>query len=131
MWKNATIVLSIIICFGLIWGILSSNNDQLNVQTDFVPVREENGTQYIHILARGGYFPRQIKAKANMSTMLEIETKGTYDCSAALTIPKLGYQKFLPGTGITNIEIPKNVAINSLDILCSMGMYHTTINFNS
>lgn len=131
MWKNTTIVLSIIICFGLIWGILTSNSDQTSTQADFTAVREENGTQYIHILARGGYFPRQITAKANMPTILEMETKGTYDCSAALTIPKLNYQKFLPGTGITNIEIPKNMATNSLDVLCSMGMYHATVNFNA
>jgi plastocyanin domain-containing protein len=132
MWKKATIALSIIISLGLVWGIISINKDDpSNLQTNSNIVREENGVQYIRILARGGYSPKQITAKANMPTVLEIETKGTYDCSAALAIPKLGYQQFLPPTGVTKVEVPQNLASDSLDITCSMGMYSSVINFSS
>lgn len=132
MWKKATIILSIVISLGLIWVALSGNKDESsNLQTSSSVVREENGVQYIRILARGGYSPKQITAKANMPTVVEVETKGTYDCSAALTIPQLDYNKFLPATGVTTIEVPKNLAVNSLDITCSMGMYSSVINFSS
>lgn len=130
MWKKATIALSVIISLGLIWGALSINkNDSSDVQSSVNTIREENGVQYIRILARGGYFPRQITAKANMPTVLELETRGTYDCSSALTIPQLNYRKILPATGITKIEVPNDLAINSLDILCGMGMYRSVVNF--
>lgn len=130
MWKKITILLSTIISLGLIWLSISVNTDgSPGLQTGPNVLREENGVQYIRILARAGYSPKQITAKANMPTVLEIETKGTYDCSAALTIPKLDYQKFLPANGITKIEVSKSLATGSFDILCSMGMYSSEINF--
>lgn len=127
--KKILITLSIALSLGLIWVALSTNGEPATQSSDVV--RVENGTQYIRIVARGGYSPKQISATANMLTVLEIETKGTYDCSAALTIPKLGYSQFLPPTGVTKIEVPKNLATNSLDVTCSMGMYNSVINFNS
>lgn len=132
MFQKVIIMLSIGIGIGLIFGALNFNNDSgTTTQDGSQVVREENGIQYIRIAARGGYSPRQISAKANLPTVLEVETKGTYDCSAALTIPQLRYQKFLPPTGITKVEVPKNLAAGSLDILCSMGMYRAVVNFGS
>lgn len=92
-------------------------------------VREENGTQYIHLLARGGFHPQSVKAKANMPTVLELETKGTYDCSTAIVIPGLEYRNFLPATGLTKIEIPQEKTTGSLTGSCIMGMYYFTIDF--
>lgn len=132
MRKKAIITLCTLISIWLIWGALSTGNvEPTSAQTSSTAVREEDGIQYIRILARGGYSPRQITAKANIPTVLEIETKGTYDCSSALTIHQLNYQKFLPATGVIKIEVPKNLAVNTLDILCSMGMYSAMVNFGS
>jgi len=91
----------------------------------------ENGIQYINVFARSGYSPRQIKAKANMPTVLQMETKGTYDCTTAFTIPQLSYRTYLPATGITKIDIPKDKTIGSLTGTCSMGMYYFTVNFEA
>ncbi len=130
MSPKIIVAVSIIISAGLIWAGLSMRGNEQMPAEKTEAVREENGVQYIRVLARGGYSPSQITAKANMPTVLEIETKGTYDCSASLTIPQLNYQKFLPATGITKVEIPKNLAMNSLDLVCSMGMYSSTVNLS-
>lgn len=132
MLQKVIITLSVFLSFGLIWLALSfDNGGQANVSGNIDAVREENGVQYIRVLARGGYTPNQINAKANMPTVLEIETQGTYDCTAGVVIPELDYQEFLPATGVTEIEIPENLAINSLNLLCSMGMYSATVEFSS
>ncbi|MBI4235567.1 hypothetical protein HY604_04690 [Candidatus Peregrinibacteria bacterium] len=136
MAQKVILTLSVLISVGLIWGALtySPGGDRGDSGGSFenAPgvVREENGVQYIRIVARGGYKPSQISAKADIKTILEIETQGTYDCSAALNIPQLGFQQFLPATGVTPIEIPAEYAKDSLNILCSMGMYRSRIDFN-
>ncbi len=128
MSQKIYVAITLLISAGLIWTVLSpSSNPQSNGNTNVV--REENGVQYIRVFARGGYSPNQIEAKANLPTIIEVETKGTYDCSAALTIPQLNYQQFLPSSGVTEIKVPAERATNSLNLLCSMGMYGATINF--
>ena len=129
MKKN--IVIAILVSIGLIWILTYNSGEKNESQSGSSAVREENGTQYVHILARSGYTPNQIDVKANMPTVLEVETKGTYDCSSSINIPQLGYQKALPPTGVTNIEIPEDKATGSLNILCVMGMYRATVNFSS
>lgn len=130
--QKLIIVFSIVMSVGLIGFALNLNRNELaSIPSMNQAVREENGVQYIRVQARGGYSPRMITAKADIPTVLEIETKGTYDCSAAFTIPQLGYQEFLPATGVTKIEISKELAMNSITGLCSMGMYSFTLNFQS
>lgn len=130
--QKIIIALSVMMSVGIIWIAFNFNgNDSTPLPSSNAVVREENGVQYIRVLARSGYSPRQITAKADVPTVLEIETKGTYDCSAAFTLPQLGYQEFLPATGITKIEIPKELAMNSITGLCSMGMYSFTLDFQS
>lgn len=93
------------------------------------PVREENGMQIIRVLARGGYSPKTLTAKAGIPTRLELETRGTYDCSSAFTIPALSYEKQLPPTGVTDVEIGTYEKGSELLATCSMGMYSFTVNF--
>lgn len=93
-------------------------------------VRNENGVQVIRILARGGYRPRQISAAAGLPTRLEVETKGTYDCSSALVIPSIGFQKQLPSTGVTTVDLPPQSPGTQLHGLCAMGMFSFGIAFN-
>jgi heme/copper-type cytochrome/quinol oxidase subunit 2 len=92
-------------------------------------VREENGIQIAHVFARGGYAPRKITLAADKPAKLEVETKGTYDCSTAFTIPALDYRKQLPPTGITTIDIPQQKPGTKFTGLCSMGMYSFEIEF--
>lgn len=85
--------------------------------------------QIIKINAKGGYAPRKPIANANTPTVIEVETKGTYDCSSALSIPSLNYEKNLPPSGVTEIEVPPQKAGTKLAATCSMGMYGFDIRF--
>lgn len=141
--KDKYIILSAILGAGLILGTLwyVKTNQKCDEALGVCPVsgeqnidsgvtREENGTQIIRILARGGYSPRQISAKAGMPVRIEMETKGTYDCSSVFVIPSLKYQKRLPPTGVTVIDVPAQKSGSSLTGLCGMGMYSFEIEFN-
>lgn len=126
MLQKFLVAFSIALSVGLIWFALSIGNEPSDPISS---IRVEGGTQIIHVLARGGYSPRQIVAKADMPTVLEIETKGTYDCSLALNIPKVGFKKSLPNTGTTKIEVPREMTNGNLDGVCAMGMYSFTVDF--
>ena len=88
-----------------------------------------DGKQVIDISANGGYSPRKVIAKAGIPTILRVSTKGTFDCSASLVIPKLSYQKFLQPSGTEDIAIAPEQAQGTLQGLCSMGMYNFQIIF--
>ena len=92
-------------------------------------VEIRDGVQYVTIEARGGYSPRVSSAQAGIPTKLVVKTNGTYDCSAALVIRSVGYQKVLPQTGEETIDIGTAQAETSLQGTCSMGMYNFVINF--
>ncbi|KKU79439.1 MAG: putative membrane protein [Parcubacteria group bacterium GW2011_GWA2_47_7] len=116
----------------ILWLVISSGSGRQGGVTENLAetVRMENGVQIIHIIARGGYRPSNITASAGVATKLEMETKGAYDCSLAFTIPSLGYQKMLPPSGLTLVDIPVQSPGSSLQGLCSMGMYAVNIKFN-
>lgn len=92
-------------------------------------VTVENGKQIVSITAKGGYSPKSTKAEADMPTLLRIETTGTFDCSSALRLPSLDYEKNLPPSGVTEVELPPQPAGTVLKGLCSMGMYGFEILF--
>ncbi len=92
-------------------------------------VTEENGKQIITISAKSGFLPEVTEAKADMPTVLRIETKNTFDCSSVLALPSLDYQKNLPPTGITEVELPPQEAGSTFEGLCGMGMYRFEIAF--
>jgi len=89
----------------------------------------EDGVQYVDITARGGYTPRVTKAQAGMPTVIRMKTENTFDCSMALVIPDLNYQSYLKQSGVEEIEVPADKAQGTLEGLCSMAMYHFTIEF--
>ena len=89
-----------------------------------------DGKQIITISAKGGYSPRVTSAAAGLPTVIKMDTQGTFDCSSALIIPSLSYQKYLPPSGETLIDVPPQKAGAKLQGLCSMGMYNFTVNFN-
>ena len=89
-----------------------------------------DGKQIISISAKGGYLPRVTTARADIPTIIKVDTRGTFDCSSALVIPSLGYRKNLPPSGETLIDVPPQKTGTSLQGLCAMGMYNFSINFN-
>ena len=89
----------------------------------------ENGKQVIEISAKGGYSPRATTAKAGIPTIIRMKTQGTFDCSAALTVPKVGFQKFLPSSGATDIAISAEQAQGTVQGICGMGMYNFGVAF--
>jgi len=123
------LTLALVISIGIVFFGGSKNNpDSADVQSvQNVEIRD--GVQYVTINARGGYSPKVSTAQANMPTKLVVKTNGTYDCSAALVIRSIDYQKILPQTGEEIIDLGTPQA-GTLQGLCSMGMYNFTINFN-
>ncbi len=115
--------------------VLSKNNTPENAQA---PAKEEikksnvmieEGKQIVTISAKGGYLPKVTEVKADMPTVLRVETLNTFDCSAMLALPSMDYQKNLPPTGVTEIELPPQEAGSTFEGLCGMGMYRFEIVF--
>lgn len=127
---------SIIITLGLVVGIgilffgNSRNNTDSSVNQAMQNVEIREGVQYVTIEARGGYSPNVSTAKAGIPTKLIVKTNGTYDCSSALAIRSIGYQKILPQTGEEIIDIGVPETGTPLQGTCSMGMYNFVINFS-
>ena len=122
---NKTVL--IIISLGLVisLGIIFSKGKE-GLQS----VEIKNGIQYIRIEAGGGYSPEKTLAKAGIPTKLIMKTDGIFDCSASLVLPSIRFQKVLPQTGETEIDIGIPVAGVPFKGLCGMGMYSFEINFN-
>lgn len=127
-----TTFIGIAIAVFLIGGItaLISLSDESSSQTAQNNVSMIDGKQVIEITAKGGYSPRSTSAQANVPTVLKVKTQGTFDCSSALTIPALAWQKNLPPSGETLIEIPAQEVGTKLQGLCSMGMYNFVVIFS-
>jgi len=131
MNKIVSIILATVLVIGIgivFFGQLKNNPSLNGVQTaQNVEIRD--GVQYVTINARGGYSPKVSTAQANIPTKLVVKTNETYDCSAALVIRSIGYQKILPQTGEEIIDLGSPQS-GTLQGLCSMGMYNFKINFN-
>lgn len=119
-------VTTVLIFVGVFFLILSpsTNGDLKGIAV------QQGGTQIVEITAKTGYSPKTSTATANKPLTLRIDTKGTYDCSSGIRIPKLNITKQLPANGTTDIEIPAQTAGTKLDFTCSMGMYSGTIIFS-
>lgn len=130
MNKTASLIITAALVLGI--GILffgGPKSDTASTGTNPAQnVEIRDGVQYITIRALGGYSPRVSSAQANIPTKLIMETNGTYDCSAALVIKSIGYQKILPNTGEEIIDLGTPEA-GTLQGLCSMGMYNFAIDF--
>lgn len=129
--KTPTII-AIIIGGAFVVGAFMLSQDKTATPVDAQPltnVSVENGKQVVTISAKGGYLPRISEAKADTPTILRVDTNGTFDCSASLNIPSMNYQKNLPATGVTDIDIPPQKAGSTFEGLCGMGMYKFQIAF--
>ena len=108
--------------------IVVSRDDQNSQGVSLENIVVRDNVQYITITAQGGYTPRVTNAQANIPTKLIVKTDNTYDCSSALVIRSIKYQKMLSPTGeeIIDLGTPGPGVIKGT---CSMGMYGFTINF--
>ena len=125
---SIVITLGLVVALGIVFlGGSKSNNANTTESAQNTEIK--NGIQYITINAKTGYSPRVSTAKAGIPTKLIVKTNGTYDCSASLAIHSIGYQKILPQTGETEIDIgtPK---VGPFQGVCGMGMYSFVINFS-
>jgi len=134
--KNKTpliiIIAGIVIGLSIIFlGGAKGNNTGINnvTQSSTQNIEIKNGIQYITIDAKGGYSPKVSTAKAGIPTKLIMKTNGTYDCSAALVVKSVGYQKILPKTGEEIIDLGTPEAGIPIRGVCGMGMYSFLINF--
>ena len=122
------IVISILITGILVGGAIVLTRSNGTPPVDNVTVVE--GKQIIEVMAKGRYSPRLTTAKADIPTIVRMKTMGTYDCTAALKILNIGYEKMLPPTGVTDIELPPQKAGSTVQGMCAMGMYNFAIQFN-
>jgi len=127
MNKTASIILTLglVVAIGIVfWG--GKENSEL-IQN----IEIKDGIQYITIDAKGGYSPRISTAKAGIPTKLVVRTDGTYDCSSSLVVRAVGFQKLLPQTGETEIDLGIPEAGVPIEGVCGMGMYSFNVNFQN
>lgn len=136
--KNKTgiiiIIAGLVIGLGIIFiGGNKGGNTTVNtnnvIQGSTQNIEMKDGVQYITINAKGGYSPRVTTAKAGIPTKLIVKTDGTYDCSAALSIRAVGFQKILQKTGEETIDLGIPTAGVPIQGVCGMGMYNFALNF--
>lgn len=126
---SISIIVAGLLIGGAVLFVISGKTSENNTKKmDNVSVVD--GKQIIEIGAKGGYAPGVSVAKANIPTLLRIQTRGTFDCSSALTIPSIGYRANLPPSGVTEIEVPAQKSGATLQGLCAMGMYNFKVKFN-
>lgn len=121
-------VLAVIVALVLIGGALMFEKKGSDTAIDGANVSIVEGKQIIEINAKGGYKPYRSVAQAGMPTIIRFNTKGTFDCSAAVRIPSKNITKLLPQSGKTDIDI----GIPEAGILqgsCGMGMYPFEVDF--
>ena len=130
MNKTISIIITIalVIGIGIVFFRGSKNNTDSTGAQSMRNVEIRDGVQYVTINARGGYSPKVSTAQADIPTKLVVKTNGTYDCSAALVIRSIGYQKILTQTGEEVIDLG-SPQTGKLQGLCSMGMYSFAVNF--
>jgi len=123
---SSIITVALVVGIGVVFFGPSKNNAETGGPAQNVETRD--GVQYVTIHARGGYSPRVSMAQAGVPTKLIVKTDGTYDCSVALVIRSINYQKILSPTGEEVIDLGRPQA-GTLQGLCSMGMYNFVVNF--
>ena len=134
---NKNIIISIVIATALIIFAIVLTSPKTNNQSNSTSITEEtpvnnvsiiDGKQIIDIKAKGGYTPRKSVAKANIPTILRMNTSGTFDCSSSVRIPSMNIFKSLPQSGVTDIDLGTQ-KVGTLNGSCGMGMYPFEIEF--
>ncbi|OGI64895.1 hypothetical protein A3H53_03795 [Candidatus Nomurabacteria bacterium RIFCSPLOWO2_02_FULL_40_10] len=124
MNKTVSIIITLALVIGI--AIIFSGGGGKEAKQS-VEIRD--GVQYITILASGGYSPNKTTAQSGIPTKLIMKTTGSFDCSASLVIRSIGFQKILPQTGETEIDLGTPKKGEPLTGVCGMGMYSFTVDF--
>ena len=124
------IIASTLIILAIVFTSGKKSTPEQNIQNETIVnnVSIVDGKQIIEIKAKGGYTPRVSIAKADTPTILRFNTNGTFDCSSSVRIPSMGISKFLPQSGITDIDLGIQKT-GTLQGTCGMGMYPFEIQF--
>lgn len=120
-------IAAVVLIGGAFYATRSNDTTSSTITAENVSV--VGGEQIITLAAKGGFSPRTTTAEAGVPSVLRVSTSGTYDCSSAISIPSLGYNKNLPPSGTTDIDIPAQAAGTTLEGTCSMGMYRFAVAF--
>lgn len=124
------ITLGLVVALGIVFLGGSKSHDSANTTGSQQNVEVRDGVQYITIDAKGGYSPKVALAQGGIPTKLIVKTNGTFDCSASLVVRSVGFQKILPPTGETEIDLGTPKSGEPLVGVCGMGMYNFQINFS-
>ena len=119
--------IAIVVAVALVGGALMLSGGSAAPSTSNVSVVD--GKQIVEITAKGRYAPTLTEAKAEVPTVLRINTNGTFDCTSIVRIPAVGYQANLPPTGATDIELPPQKSGATVQGICAMGMYSFNVAF--
>ncbi len=91
----------------------SANPAATNKSGDVTTMVESDqaGTgQVLGIVVKGGYAPSVARAKAGVPLVLKLKTSGTFDCSAGLRIPSIGWSRTLNPTDEVTVPVPAQKA---------------------
>lgn len=128
--KNITlsVALGLLIVSGSVYLSISNSSDpQTSNITETQNVEVRDGIQYVTIVARGGYSPRQTTIQPDLPTKLIVKTDGTFDCSAALVVRSANFKKILKPSGEEVIDLGTPKTGDKIQGTCSMGMYNFQI----
>ncbi len=125
MNKTFSLVISALIIIGAYFFFVANTTKAPMVSL----IEVKDGIQYVTIQVKGGYSPRITLAKADIPTKLVMKTNETRDCSSSLIVKSIGYQKVLPPTGETVIDIGTKKKGEIVEGVCNMGMYGFKVEF--
>lgn len=129
MQKNTiiSIVVSIVLIGGAFYFVSNGSVSSIGEGAQSQNIEVKDGVQYVTVIAKGGYSPRVSEVQAGLPTKLIIKTNGTYDCSAALIVRSVGFQKMLQPIGEEVIDLGVLQSGKKVSGVCGMGMYNFQI----
>ncbi len=85
---------------------------------------------YVVRVENSGYNPSVLHLAADRPVTLNWVTQGTRSCARAVVVPSLNYEKLLPASGQTALNIPAQTKGTVIEYSCSMGMYFGKLVFD-
>lgn len=130
--SNVLYIITTVVILAIIGFVVinSSNNSPKTADQNSVDnIEFKNEVQYITVKADNGYSPSKTVAKAGIRSKLVVVTEDTYDCSIALMIRSIGYQKVLASTAREEIDLSVPKTGQTIQGVCAMGMYSFKVKF--
>lgn len=115
-------IAAILALIGLVYVVGSGSLGSIT-NTRQTGQQERENSQVVEILAKNGYFPRNIVVEPGRLIDLKVKTKNTFDCSADFRIKKLGIATVLQPNNEEIFQLPILRPGEEIDGSCGMGMY--------